>query len=155
MAGGQKSNKSTEAINAGFMSQHTEVSEYLVRTSVRRHMDRSLSELRAETQLMGDSERLLYAVKVGDVASVHHSHQHPGCSPTRDQQQLQPAVLGNPHQALLQHLEAAGLQRQRVLARCQGPEQRDHRQRCNQRRNPPRPISLLTRPAESCRATGR
>ena len=51
------------------MAQHAEVSEYLVRTSVRRYMDRSLSELRAQTQLMGESERLLYALKVGDVAT--------------------------------------------------------------------------------------
>ncbi len=52
------------------MSQHTEVADYLVRTSVRRYMDRSLTELRAQTQLMGDAERLLYSLTVGDVAKA-------------------------------------------------------------------------------------
>lgn len=51
------------------MAEHSEVSDYLVRTSVRRYMDRSLRELRAQTHLMGDSERLLYSLPVGDVAS--------------------------------------------------------------------------------------
>ena len=50
------------------MSRHTEVSDYLVRTSVRRYMDRSLNELRSQTQLMGDAERLLYSLKVSDLA---------------------------------------------------------------------------------------
>ena len=52
------------------MSQHAEVSEYLMRTSVRRYMDRTLGELRAQTQLMGQSERLLYSLEVGDVAAT-------------------------------------------------------------------------------------
>ena len=51
------------------MSEHGEVADYLVRTSVRRYMDRSLRELRAQTQLMGDSERLLYSLSVNDVVN--------------------------------------------------------------------------------------
>ncbi|MGZ4788239.1 MAG: DUF294 nucleotidyltransferase-like domain-containing protein [Terriglobales bacterium] len=50
------------------MSQHVDVADYLVRTSVRRYMDRSLNELRSQTHLMGDAERLLYSLKVSDVA---------------------------------------------------------------------------------------
>jgi CBS domain-containing protein len=51
------------------MSEHSEVADYLVRTSVRRYMDRSLRELRAQTHLMGDAERLLYSLTVNDVVS--------------------------------------------------------------------------------------
>ncbi|HVZ16779.1 MAG TPA: DUF294 nucleotidyltransferase-like domain-containing protein, partial [Terriglobales bacterium] len=50
------------------MAQHSEFADYLVRTSVRRYMDRSLNELRSQTHLMGDAERLLYSLKVSDVA---------------------------------------------------------------------------------------
>jgi CBS domain-containing protein len=50
------------------MSKHAEVGDYLVRTSVRRYMDRSLHELRAQTHLMGDAERLLYTLNVDEVA---------------------------------------------------------------------------------------
>lgn len=51
------------------MTTHAEVSDYLVRTSVRRYVDRSLNELRSQTHLMGDSERLLYSLNVADVAT--------------------------------------------------------------------------------------
>jgi CBS domain-containing protein len=51
------------------MSDHSEVADYLVRTSVRRYMDRSLRELRAQTHLMGDAERLLYSLTVSDVVN--------------------------------------------------------------------------------------
>ena len=51
------------------MSDHSEVADYLVRTSVRRYMDRSLRELRAQTHLMGNTERLLYSLTVSDVAN--------------------------------------------------------------------------------------
>lgn len=51
------------------MTEHAEVAEYVVRTSVRRYMDRSLRELRAQANLMGDTERLLYSLAVRDVLS--------------------------------------------------------------------------------------
>ena len=47
-------------------THHAEVAEYLFRTSVTRYMDRSLNELRQQTQLMGDSERLLYSLPIRD-----------------------------------------------------------------------------------------
>mgnify|MGYP005812955845 CR=1 FL=1 len=49
------------------MSQHPDVADYLARTSVRRYLDRSLNELRSQTHLMGDAERLLYTLKVSDI----------------------------------------------------------------------------------------
>lgn len=49
------------------ISKHVEVSDYLPRTSVTRYMDRTLNELRSQTNLMGDTERLLYALSVRDV----------------------------------------------------------------------------------------
>jgi CBS domain-containing protein len=51
------------------MAEHSEFADYLVRTSVRRYMDRSLRELRSQTHLMGDSERLLYSLTVNDVVN--------------------------------------------------------------------------------------
>jgi len=49
------------------ISSNTEVANYLLRTSVTRYMDRSLQELRTQTGLMGDTERLLYSLSVSDV----------------------------------------------------------------------------------------
>ena len=49
------------------ISSHADVANYLLRTSVTRYMDRSLQELRIQTGLMGDTERLLYSISVGDV----------------------------------------------------------------------------------------
>jgi len=49
------------------ISSHAEVANYLLRTSVTRYMDRSLQELRTQTGLMGDTERLLYSLAVSDV----------------------------------------------------------------------------------------
>ncbi len=49
------------------ISSNPEVSNYLLRTSVTRYMDRSLQELRTQTGLMGDTERLLYSLSVSDV----------------------------------------------------------------------------------------
>ena len=51
------------------ISSNAEVSSYLLRTSVTRYMDRSLQELRTQTGLMGDTERLLYSLSVSDVPS--------------------------------------------------------------------------------------
>jgi len=51
------------------MAAHSEFSDYLVRTSVKRYMDRSLRELRSQTQLMGNTERLLYSLTVRDVTA--------------------------------------------------------------------------------------
>ena len=50
------------------IAQHREVSEYFVRTSITRYMDRSLTELRTQINLLGNSEQLLYSLSVGDVA---------------------------------------------------------------------------------------
>ena len=52
------------------MASHPEVSDYLLRTSLARYMDRSLQALRTQTGLMGDTERLLYSIAVGDVISA-------------------------------------------------------------------------------------
>jgi len=49
------------------ISSNAEVSNYLLRTSVTRYIDRSLQELRTQTGLMGDTERLLYSLAVRDV----------------------------------------------------------------------------------------
>jgi CBS domain-containing protein len=49
------------------ISSNAEVSSFLLRTSVTRYMDRSLQELRTQTGLMGDTERLLYSLSVSDV----------------------------------------------------------------------------------------
>lgn len=54
------------------ISSNAEVANFLLRTSVTRYMDRSLQELRTQTGLMGDTERLLYSLSVSDI---------PGCRP--------------------------------------------------------------------------
>jgi CBS domain-containing protein len=51
-------------------SRYSEFSEYLVRVSITRYIDRSLKELRDQTQLMGNTERLLYSLSVKDVVSA-------------------------------------------------------------------------------------
>jgi CBS domain-containing protein len=50
------------------IEKYRDVSEYFVRTSITRYMDRSLTELRTQVNLMGNSEQLLYSLAVGDVA---------------------------------------------------------------------------------------
>jgi CBS domain-containing protein len=52
------------------ISSNAEVSAYLLRTSVTRYMDRSLQELRTQTGLMGDTERLLYSLSVSDLPAL-------------------------------------------------------------------------------------
>ncbi len=52
------------------ISSNAEVANYLLRTSVTRYIDRSLQELRTQTGLMGDTERLLYSLSVSDVPGV-------------------------------------------------------------------------------------
>lgn len=49
------------------IASNAEVANYLLRTSLTRYMDRSLQELRTQTGLMGDTERLLYSLSVSDV----------------------------------------------------------------------------------------
>ena len=49
------------------MDRHREVADYFLRTSVTRYMERSLNELRAQTNLMGNAEQLLYSLSVRDV----------------------------------------------------------------------------------------
>ncbi len=51
------------------ISRHAEFSDYLLKTSITRYVDRSLNELREQTRLMGDSERLLYSLTVGSVVT--------------------------------------------------------------------------------------
>ena len=51
-------------------SRHPEFSEYLVRASITRYLDRSLKELKDQTNLMGNAERLLYSLAVKDVVSA-------------------------------------------------------------------------------------
>ena len=49
------------------ISRHRDFSDYLFRTSVTRYMDRSLTELRTQVNLMGTAEQLLYSLSVADV----------------------------------------------------------------------------------------
>jgi CBS domain-containing protein len=49
------------------IDSNAEVANYLLRTSVTRYMDRSLQELRTQSSLMGDAERLLYSLAARDV----------------------------------------------------------------------------------------
>jgi CBS domain-containing protein len=49
------------------ISRHRDFSDYLFRTSVTRYMDRSLTELRTQVNLMGNAEQLLYLLSVADV----------------------------------------------------------------------------------------
>lgn len=51
-------------------SRYPEFSEYLVRVSITRYIDRSLKELKDQTNLMGSTERLLYSLAVKDVISA-------------------------------------------------------------------------------------
>ena len=51
-------------------SRFPEFSEYLIRVSITRYLDRSLKELKDQTNLMGNSERLLYSLAVKDVVST-------------------------------------------------------------------------------------
>lgn len=51
-------------------SRYLEFSEYLVRVSITRYLDRSLKELRDQAHLMGNTERLLYSLAVKDVVSA-------------------------------------------------------------------------------------
>jgi CBS domain-containing protein len=51
-------------------SRYPEFSEYLVRVSITRYLDRSLKELKDQTNLMGNAERLLYSLAVKDVVSA-------------------------------------------------------------------------------------
>lgn len=50
------------------IDQHPEFAAYLLRTSVTRYMDHALAEIRTRTRLLGEGERLLYSLAVGDVA---------------------------------------------------------------------------------------
>lgn len=49
------------------IGRYREVSDYLLRTSLTRYMDRSLNELRTQVNLLGNAERLLYSLSVADV----------------------------------------------------------------------------------------
>jgi CBS domain-containing protein len=59
------------------IARHPEVFDFFLRTSLTRYMDRSLRELREQTQLMGGAERLLYTLSAEDAA------RHPAltCAP--------------------------------------------------------------------------
>lgn len=51
------------------IARYREVSDYLLRTSLARYMDRSLNELRTQVNLLGNAEQLLYSLSVADVAN--------------------------------------------------------------------------------------
>ena len=51
-------------------SRYPEFSEYLARVSITRYLDRTLKELKDQTNLMGNTERLLYSLAVNDVVSA-------------------------------------------------------------------------------------
>jgi CBS domain-containing protein len=48
------------------MDRHRDVSDYLLRASMTRYMDRSLTELRTQVSLMGNAEQLLYSLSVAE-----------------------------------------------------------------------------------------
>ena len=54
----------------GLISNHAEVANYFLRTSITRYMDRTLEELRTQTNLLGDTERQLYSLSAGEVLSA-------------------------------------------------------------------------------------
>ena len=58
------------AVMQDLTDRHAEVKDYLFRISITRYMDRSLKELQQQTQLMGDTERLLYSLAIQDVATT-------------------------------------------------------------------------------------
>jgi CBS domain-containing protein len=49
------------------ISTNADFADFLLKTSVTRYIDRSLAELREQTRLMGDTERLMYSLTVGAV----------------------------------------------------------------------------------------
>jgi CBS domain-containing protein len=49
------------------IARHADVADYLFRVSIERYMDRSLNELRTQSSLMGDTERVLYSLSARDV----------------------------------------------------------------------------------------
>ncbi len=51
----------------GLITRHAEVADYLFRISIERYMDRTLNELRTQSSLMGDTERVLYSLSARDV----------------------------------------------------------------------------------------
>ena len=51
----------------GLIARHAEVADYLFRISIERYVDRTLNELRTQSSLMGETERLLYSLSVRDV----------------------------------------------------------------------------------------
>ena len=52
------------------INRFPDVAGYLLRSSITRYIDRSLSEIRERTRLLADGERLLYSLSVGDVAKT-------------------------------------------------------------------------------------
>ena len=51
----------------GLITRHAEVADYLFRISIERYIDRTLNELRTQSSLMGDTERVLYSLSARDV----------------------------------------------------------------------------------------
>jgi CBS domain-containing protein len=49
------------------IARHAEFAGYLLRTSVQRYMDRSLSEIRARARMVTEGEKLLYSLEVEDI----------------------------------------------------------------------------------------
>jgi CBS domain-containing protein len=54
----------------GLIARHAEVADYLFRISIERYVDRSLNELRTQSGLMGDTERVLYSLSARDVVKT-------------------------------------------------------------------------------------
>jgi CBS domain-containing protein len=50
------------------ISEHAEFGGYLLRTSLARYMDHSLAEIRSQSRLLGESERLLYSLSAREVS---------------------------------------------------------------------------------------
>jgi len=51
------------------ITSYPNVASHFIHTSVTRYMDRSLSEIRSRSQLLGNSERLLYSLTVGELVA--------------------------------------------------------------------------------------
>ena len=62
------------------IARYHEVSDYLLRTSLTRYMDRSLNELRTQVNLLGNTEQLLYSLSVADVVKHAAVVCHPSIS---------------------------------------------------------------------------
>ena len=70
------------------IAAHPDFAGYLLRTSVTRYIDRSLEEIRSQSRLLGEGERMLYSVSAAEAATK----QATTCSPTATVQEAARAM---------------------------------------------------------------